>query len=320
MTRTSVLITGAAGFLGRWFVREHIARGDFVIGVDDLSNEHSFWPDELGPILRYQMDAMTWFRKGLNTSRDAEVGLTKWDIVYHFAAPVGGREKIEGDPLFNANSFALDATFFRYAVKRAAIAIYPSSSAVYGARLQEGSGMLLTENLVDPSADAWDAPDELYGTTKFIGEYLAYKSAKYGLNTLCIRPFSGYGEGQSMEYPVPSILARAKRLEDPLVVWGTGEQRRDFVHISDLVGATLARLDAGVHGYQTLNIASGTGVSFRQIAQLAAEIMGYRPDIVCDTTKPSGVSSRYGSPIRMNTFYTRQVSLREGLTRMLESL
>lgn len=317
--RTSVLITGAAGFLGRWFTRAHLERGDFVLGVDDLSSPYAVWPDELDPLLRYQMDAQLWFKKGLGNAHD-EVGLEKWDIVYHFAAPVGGREKIEGDPLFNANSFALDASFFRYATKRATTAIYPSSSAVYGADLQTGAGILLNEAWAGPELSSWLPPDELYGTTKFIGEYLAWKSAKYGLNTLCIRPFSGYGEGQSLEYPIPSILTRAKNHEDPLVIWGSGSQQRDFVHVSDVVGATLARLDAGIMGYQTMNIASGLGTSFFTIAELAAELAGYQPQISADTSKPAGVNARYGSPVRMETFYRSKVGLREGLQRVLDAL
>jgi UDP-glucose 4-epimerase len=200
------------------------------------------------------------------------------------------------------------------------IAVYPSSSAVYGTALQEGDGVKLAEAHFDPEQLTWQAPDEVYGLTKLVGEYLAHKAAGYGLNTLCIRPFSGYGEGQSLEYPIPSILTRAKHRENPIVIWGTGEQRRDFIHVSDLVGATIARLDHGVKGYQTMNIGSGVATSFRSIAQLAAEIVGYRPEVREDTTKPSGVSSRFGSTVRMERYYTPQVSLREGLTRVLEGL
>src|SRR5512134_1623108 len=97
-TMTRVLVTGAAGFLGRWFVRHHVAAGDLVVGVDDLSNEHSYWPDELPEIRRRNIDVAKFFDR---TASD-------FDIAYHFAAPVGGRLKIEGDPLFNADSLRVD--------------------------------------------------------------------------------------------------------------------------------------------------------------------------------------------------------------------
>jgi GDP-L-fucose synthase len=160
----------------------------------------------------------------------------------------------------------------------------------------------------------------MYGTTKLVGEFLAWKAADYGLNTLCIRPFSGYGEGQSLDYPVPAICARAKRREDPLVVWGSGHQMRDFVHVDDVVRATVCRLDAGVHRYQSMNISSGIPISFRDIARKAAGIVGYNPIITIDVSKPAGVNARYGNPARMLDYYTPTVGLHEGLSRVIRSL
>lgn len=305
-----ILVTGAAGFLGRWFARHHLAQNDVVIGVDDLSNEHSHWPDELPEKWRVHLDAGKYFER----TRYA------FDIAYHFAAPVGGRTKIEDDPLFNADSLRLDSMFFRWALGRVGIAVYPSSSAVYGTQLQEGSGMKLHEGMFHPGTLTWLAPDQMYGFSKLVGEMLAWKAEGYGLNTLCIRPFSGYGEGQSKEYPVPSILARAKAHEDPLVVWGTGQQKRDFVHVEDLVGATIARLNAGVRGYKSMNIASGQATSFYEIAQVGAQLAGYKPNIGVDVSKPAGVSSRYGDPTVMNEYYQPSISLEQGLGRVLETV
>lgn len=319
---TSVVITGAAGFLGRHFVREHLSLGHFVLGIDDLSNPNSAWPEELPELQRRTEGAEHWLQRAITNLEDPKnrVGLTNWDIAYHFAAAVGGREKIENDPFFNATSLSLDQLFFRWAINRAGIAVYPSSSAVYGVDYQEGHGVPLREDMFHPDDTRWMAPDEMYGFTKMAGEFLANKAAKYGLNTLCIRPFSGYGEGQSLEYPVPSILGRAARREDPLVIWGTGEQARDFVHISDVVGATIARLGAGIHGYTSMNIGSGERTRFRQVAQAAAFLVGYNPTIEADTTKPAGVSSRYASTTEMDKYYRRQVTLKDGLAGLLEGL
>lgn len=305
-----VLVTGAAGFLGRWFVRHHWAQGDFVFGVDNLSGVDSDWPDELPGTNRLEIDAADYF-----TGTKSQ-----YDIAYHFAAPVGGRVKIEGDPLFNADSLRTDSAFFRWAVGRVGIAVYPSSSAVYPTQLQEGWGTTLSEDMFHPGNVTWGAPDEMYGFTKLAGELLAYKAENYGLNTLCIRPFSGYGEGQSLEYPVPSILARAKDRQSPIAVWGTGLQQRDFVHVEDLVGATVARLDAGIHGYQSMNICSGAGTTFNDVARRAMQIVGYSTSIRNDTSKPSGVSSRRGDPTLMLRYYLPTVSLDAGLARVLGDL
>ncbi len=304
----SVLITGAAGFLGREFVKRHLADGDAILGIDDRSSEHSFWLADLREQDRLEQDAGAFFADDTR----------HWDLAYHFAAPVGGRLKIELDPMFNADSLRLDSLFYRWATKCASVAVYPSSSAVYGVVLQEGEGQILSEGMFHPANNTWPAPDEVYGFTKLVGEKLALTAQTYGLNTLCIRPFSGYGEGQSLEYPVPSIARRVVHREDPVVIWGSGAQRRDFIHVDDVVGATLARINAGIEGYQSMNIASGQALTFAAVAQLMAEIVGYDPQIVNDISKPEGVHSRWGDPTLMRSYYQPKVGLRDGLMRELQ--
>jgi nucleoside-diphosphate-sugar epimerase len=300
-----VLITGAAGFLGRKFLEYHKSVNDTVFAVDDFSNAE---PVPGFPIM--QSDAASFLH-------DFDM---RMDLAYHFAAPVGGRLKIEGDPLFNADSLRLDSEFFRWAVQFATTAIYPSSSAVYGVDYQGEGGMALGEGLFSPEDTRWSAPDEMYGFTKMAGEVLAFKAAKYGLNTLCIRPFSGYGGTQSLQYPIPSICLRALNQEDPLTVWGSGYQTRDFIHVDDLVTTTIKAVRRGIFGYETLNIGSGIPTSFVDVARLAAELVGYAPIIVTDATKPQGVSQRYADTARMRKIHTPTITLKDGLAEVLEAL
>jgi len=300
-----VLVTGAAGFLGRHFVKHHHRQGDVVVAVDDLSNaeEPSF--------AFHHLDAGAFFA--------TETG--RFDRAYHLAAPVGGRSKIDRDPLFNADSLRLDSLFFRWAVKNTDLALYPSSSAVYPTYLQQADNFYpLREDMVDPAQPTWGAPDQMYGFAKLAGEYLAWKAAGYGLNTLCIRPFSGYGEGQSFEYPIPSILRRALRGDDPIHVWGPGSQTRDFIHVDDVVRGTMARLEQDVRGYAVLNLGSGMPHSFEQIAIIAADLAGYTPRIIPEPDKPTGVMHRYCNPENMLRYYTPTVSLRDGLKRVMEEI
>ena len=303
-----VLITGAAGFLGQHFYRYHRLRGDLVLACDDMSNV------SLGADLDGidELDAEDYFGAMSNE---------QFDLAYHFAAPVGGRLKIEGDPLFNADSLRLDSAFFRWAITHTTTAVYPSSSAVYGIKYQgETKGIALGEGLFHPADIDWPAPDEMYGFTKMAGEIMASKAARYGLNTLCIRPFSGYGEGQSLQYPVPSICLRALNEEDPLTVWGSGTQARDFIHVSDLVAGTVAAVQRGIFGYESLNLGSGVPTSFVAVARLAASIVGYSPMIDTDGSKPQGVANRYAEVTRMRKTYKPTVTLKDGLSRVLEDL
>jgi nucleoside-diphosphate-sugar epimerase len=300
--------------LGRWFCQHHLARGDDVVGVDDFSNQYAHWP-ERDPRWTgswdWQQREATEFLRGAHPRG--------YDLVYQFAAPVGGRLKIDGDPLFNSGSLAIDSAFFRWAIDHVETVVYPSSSAVYPAHMQTRDADI-AEGLKELQfeAEGWMAePDQMYGFGRLVGEYLARKAAGYGLNTLCIRPFSGYGEDQSLDYPVPSIARRVAERQDPLVIWGSGDQRRDFVHVLDIVGATQARLDAGVEGYQTMNIGSGHATSFRELAQTLCSIEGYRPEIATDESKPGGVFYRYANIERMSRFYTPRITFGDGMRRVL---
>jgi len=308
-----VLITGAAGFLGRAFVGHHLDLGDQVTGVDDMSSGGAVWPVGLDASRRVETDAANWLEANPRA-------IEEFDVVYHLAAPVGGRLKIEGDPFFNADSLRLDSVFFRWASQGfAGAVVYPSSSAVYGVEYQTSQHVALRESMFQPDQLQWNVPDEMYGFTKLVGEFLAWKAAAYGVNALCIRPFSGYGEGQSLDYPVPSIARRVAAREDPLTVWGSGEQTRDFVYVGDLVGATVARVDAGVHRYAAMNIGSGTATSFRKVAEILAQLEGYRPSVRVDRSKPEGVLNRYSDNAEMQRFYTLHSSLEDGLSRVLEA-
>jgi len=312
--RRLVLITGAAGFLGRAFVRYHKNSGDDVIAIDDMSNPYSYWTHSA---CSTQIDAGEWFKRNREEFRSSSPIV---DIAYHFAASVGGRIAIENDPLFNADSLRLDAAFFQWAlVHRPKVAVYPSSSAVYGVILQGEEFCKLHESMFDANDPNWEKPDEIYGFTKLVGEVLAAKAAKaYGLDTLCIRPFSGYGEDQSIEYPVPSIARRAAARLDPLVIWGSGKQTRDFIHVSDIVGATIARIETGVTGYQTMNIGSGKGTSFNELALLFARIAKYEPVIRTDESKPVGVLNRVAEITRMQSYYTPEISLGDGMAEIFD--
>lgn len=298
-----VLITGASGFLGSWFLDHFIRTGVADIWSVDIAPHPTSIPID-------HVDLEEWL-----ADFDQQV-----DIALHFAAPVGGRMKIELDPMYNADAFRLDSVFFRWAVKHAKLAVYPSSSAVYPVGLQHSArSPMLREHLVQPWVNAWHRPDELYGVSKLAGECMALQAAdRYGLNVLAVRPFSGYGPGQSLDYPVPSILQRVAEHQDPLTVWGPGTQVRDFVYVTDIVEATMARIAAGVQGYQTMNIASGVGTSFNEIANLAAEIEGYHTTIVNDVARPAGVFRRIGDPTVMEQFYKLKVPLSQGLMWTLD--
>jgi len=283
-----ILITGDAGFVGRAFHRALEKQNHQITGIDLVNGKevrHFFATDT-----------------------------TQFDIVIHLAAIVGGRMTIEGNPLSVASDLAIDADMFQWALRtRPKHIVYFSSSAAYPIFLQR---LEYKQKLreVDINLEHIRTPDFTYGWAKLSGEMLASYARAEGLKVTVLRPFSGYGSDQALDYPFPSFIERAKRKADPFEVWGRGTQVRDFVHIDDVVGATFA---AVINDVKTMNICSGRPTSFIELAEMVMLQAGYLAPIKNNLDAPIGVEYRVGDPTRMLEVYEPKISLEEGIALAL---
>lgn len=310
-----VLVTGCAGFVGRHITQKCLDQGWHVTGVDDLSE--GLRPDKWPPTQKIPTRFMLSDVRGYLPSDHIQ-----YDYVFHCAAVVGGRQKIEGDPFAIAANFAIDSDFFRWAIRaKPKKVIYFSSSAVYPIwRQTREFHQPLRESLLAFKGQGVPMPDESYGWAKLTGEYLAWRAVqKHGLDVVIYRPFSGYGFDQSMDYPFPSIVARAVRRENPITIWGSGDQERDFIHIDDVVDAVFASMDKLDPG-ETLNLGTGIPTSFIQLADKAAEVVGYKNALCLDQTKPEGVFSRVADIHKMELYYKPKRTLEYGITECVQYL
>ena len=282
-----ILITGNAGFVGREFHRQ--LDGHDITGVDIVNG----------------LDARKFFAEDN----------TKFDLVIHLAAIVGGRATIEGNPLSVATDLAIDSDMFQWALRtRPTKVVYYSSSAAYPIELQGyGSQHKLVES--DINLNDVRLPDLTYGWAKLTGEVLAHYAEQEGLRVHIFRPFSGYGEDQDLSYPFPSFISRGATKANPFTIWGTGQQVRDFIHISDVVGATLEAVKQDIKG-QT-NLGFGRPTTFVELAHLICAQVGYVPELDIKTDAPEGVAYRCSNSSKMLEFYTPKVSLEEGIRRSL---
>lgn len=195
-------------------------------------------------------------------------------------------------------------------------AVYFSSSAAYPVALQQpGDVRRLYEE--DINLQYAEEPDATYGLAKLTGEKLAGYAEAEGCRILIPRPFSGYGEDQDPCYPFPAFIQRAKRRDDPFEIWGSGDSTRDWIHIDDLTGATLALLDADVTG--PVNLGWGRATSFDELARIVTAAAGYRPQFKHRVDAPQGVHHRVCDPTRMLNHYVPTVTLEEGVRRTLNA-
>lgn len=317
-----ILITGGAGFVGRRFVRRHLESGAEVVcvdpvvegtgGIDPSSGWPLFDPRDHARFTFHKQDCRTYFE-----AHPSE----HFDEVYHLAAMVGGRLMIERQPLVVADDLSIDAHYWRWAehAKPGKSVIF-SSSAAYPVQFQRSEGYrLLTEDMIS-FADDIGMPDMSYGWAKLTMEYLSRLAfEKHGLESVCYRPFSGYGEDQDLTYPFPSICKRVldNYGESRIQVWGSGRQMRDFIHIENCVDGVLATKDTVKDG-SAINLSTGIFTSFVQLASEAARLAGYSPEVVGTSDKPEGVFARGGdTTLQRKLGFTAGITLAEGIQKSL---
>jgi nucleoside-diphosphate-sugar epimerase len=287
------LVTGHMGFAGRHFKAELERRGWTVLGID-LKNDEG--------------DARYYFLQNE----------FQFDLVIHCAAVVGGRKTIDGAPLALASNLELDAGLFQWALRtRPGRIVYVSSSAAYPISYQSLEARnSLNEGKIDPSLSSAIAgvPDQLYGWTKLTGENLAWRARQEGLSVSVIRPFSGYGEDQDESYPFRAFAERARRHADPFEIWGNPLQCRDFIHIDDVVEATLFMVDQGIDG--PVNLGTGRATSMHELSRLMCAAAGYEPKWFRSVPDaPMGVAYRVADSALLRQFYTPKIELEEGISR-----
>jgi UDP-glucose 4-epimerase len=262
-----ILVTGGAGFIGSHLTRRLLAEGHSVLVADNESNGRRenvprdasyiradvIRPRELEPI----------FAKGL----DAVCHLAgQVSIIRSFTDPVADlRTNVEGT--LNVVQLCL-----RHKVPRL---LYASSMTAYG------------DCRIVPTPESEPCqPDSYYGITKNAAERFVHSTAErpdldFDFNVTSLRMFSVYGPGQALDNPYQGVLGIfiGKLLRgEPIVIFGDGEQTRDFVYIDDIVDGWVCALnqpEAAAGG--VFNLGSGRSLSINQLADYAAASFGHAP-------------------------------------------
>jgi nucleoside-diphosphate-sugar epimerase len=277
------LVTGSNGFVGRHMANALKVRGYEVIEWDLPET------DMLVELNRISTPSV--------------------DLVVHCAYRVGGRKEINSSRVNLSYNLSLDVALFQWAMKKKPGRIlYFSSSAIYPVNFQ---GPHASRRLAEGMAGE-GSPDADYGWAKATGERLARNYAASGGIVHVVRPFSGYGEDQSEDYPFPKFIARAKAKQNPFEIWGDPSSERDWIHIDDVVAASLAVVDADYR--DPVNICTGIGTAMWWLARLCMWEAGYEADHL-GIQGPIGVHTRVGEAKKLSQIYTPKISIEEGIKR-----
>jgi GDP-L-fucose synthase len=318
MSKT-ILITGGAGFVGRHFTEHFLANGDIVYNVDSIvpgtgglhPSKWYFNPRSNKNFKFYLEDCRVFFGRKK---------LPRFDYVLHLAAMVGGRLMIENSPLVVADDLSIDSLFWQWATKAKPKKVVTfSSSAVYPIMYQKKNSYRLLKESMIQFDETIGMPDMTYGWAKLTTEYLGRLAfMKYGIKSVVYRPFSGYGEDQDLTYPFPTIMKRVRQAKhETIVVWGSGKQMRDFIHIEDCVRGVVKTMDKIDNG-DALNLSTGKLTSFTDLVHIAGKALGRSFKVQAMSDKPEGVFARGGDTKKQKLLgFSPTISLFEGVRQIV---
>jgi len=306
-----VLVTGGAGFIGSHLIDKLLHEGFEVTALDDFSS---------GKIenIRHHTGASNFrlIRGDIRNLGDVKKAVEDADAVFHLAAIVSVPLSVKNPSLvddvnvrgtLNLLEASLDADVKRF--------IYASSCAVYG----EAS---------DLPIDEWHptAPLSPYAASKLAAEHHCRVFHKdYGLETVCLRCFNAYGPRQKKgPYGgvITQFISRIKQGKPP-VIYGDGNQTRDFVYINDVAEASeLALHKRGAVG-EVFNIGTGKATTINQLAQILTKLVG-KPGLktVYTNPRPGDIKHSQANITKAQTIlgYTPKISLEQGLKALLNHM
>lgn len=309
----TVLVTGAAGFIGSHLVEALVGRGQRVIGVDNFDPFYDVGIKRanVSELERACGDGFAF--RTLELTDDAQVRSLLEEVrpggIVHLAAKAGVRPSIE-DPVgygranVLATSLLLDGAA-RVGVERFVVA---SSSSVYG------------NNKKVPFAetDAVDHPISPYAATKRACELIAHAHAHLtGMPTACLRFFTVYGPRQRPDLAIGRFM-RSISAGESITMFGDGASSRDYTYVDDIVRGTVAALDRiDEHGYRIWNLGGSEPVTLAEMIRAIEHVLGREATVERAPMQPGDVDRTYADLERSEAElgYEPAVSFDEGLAR-----
>ncbi|MBK3868568.1 NAD-dependent epimerase/dehydratase family protein [Pseudomonas stutzeri] len=307
MADAPILVTGGAGFIGSNLVDALLARGDAVRVLDNLSTG-----------------------KRENLPRDARVELIIGDVadadcvrravqgcraVVHLAAVASVQASVD-DPFATHQSNLIGTLNLCEVMREAGVrrVLFASSAAVYG---NNGEGLAIDE-------DTPKAPLTPYAADKLASEhYLDFYRRQHGLEPVVFRFFNIFGPRQDPSSPysgVISIFTERAQKRLPIVVFGDGEQTRDFVYVGDLVEVLVQALESPEVAEGAVNVGLNQATSLNQLLEAISDVLGGLPEVSYQAARSGDIRHSRANNARLLQRYglpQPPTNMREGLAKLL---
>ena len=303
-----IVITGGAGFIGSNIAEELSKEKDNeIIIVDDLST------GKMANIRKFDQSTNINFARGSITDLNLLKRVFKGvDYVFHQAAIPSVPRSIK-DPIASNNANINGTLNVLVAARDCGVkkVVYASSSSVYGDTPELPKRERMTPNPLSP-----------YAVTKLLGEYYCnvFKDI-YGLKTVSLRYFNVYGPRQDpySDYAavIPKFINRVSENKPP-VIYGDGEQTRDFTFVKDVVRANILAAKSDAEG--VYNIANGNRISINELANMIMALIGNNLTPIHEDPREGDIKHSLAdiSEAKKNLGYEPGYSLEEGLRGTIE--
>lgn len=301
-----VVVTGGAGFIGSNLAKELAGRSYEVIILDDLSTGKKV---NIKPIL--EQGTVGFYQGSITDDSLLQVLFRDVDYVFHLAAIPSVPRSIE-NPQASHDVNVTGTLKVLLAAKNNGVkkVIYASSSSGYG-----------DTPVLPKREDMLPNPQSPYAVTKVAGEYYcAVFQQVYALPTVCLRYFNVYGPGQDADSQYAAVIPKFfRRLSEgkPPVIFGDGEQTRDFTFVQDAVTASILAAESDSSGI--VNIGAGAKSSINRLAQLIISLTQNNLKPVYEASRPGDIMHSLADISRARAFgYEPKYSLEEGLRRTIK--
>lgn len=301
---TSALVTGGAGFLGSHLIEALLKKGYLVYCLDNLYTGHlSNLEKVLDRIVFYKQDVQNPLPK------------VKVDVIFHLACPASPVH-YQKDELFTINtSYFGTYNVLELAREINSEVIFTSTSEIYG------------DPVVHPQSESY------FGNVNTLGPRSCYDEGKRAAETLCyiyhkkyavpvkiVRIFNTYGPRMSLNdgRVVSNFIVKALRNE-PLTVFGSGEQTRAFCYVDDLIEGLL-RIHEYKRNFEVFNLGNDNEITVNKLAQMVIQLTGSKSHIVFNQSLEDDPFRRRPdlTKIKRAIGWEAKINLEEGLKKTIE--
>ena len=307
----TILLTGAAGFIGSHTSRALLNEGHQVIGIDDLNDFYNpAWKEEnLQPL---KENKIHFYKQDI---RDLEGLLTiarqhRPEVILHLAARAGVRPSIREPLLYEETNVRGTLNLLEIAREQGIRQfVFASSSSVYGNQ----------DKVPFSETDPCNAPISPYAATKKAAELLAYTySHLYGINCIGLRFFTVYGPAGRPDM-APYLFTEAILTGRPINKFGDGTTRRDYTYIDDIVAGVAASINID-RRFEIINLGNNSPITLNEFISTLENITGNQMQVIEKEMQPGDVVQTYADIEKAKKLlgFEPKTSFAEGMSKFVE--